>query len=690
MADKHFSDYISEYLGSKESERQQASVRLLFAVFLCIFACGMHFGSRFGDAAMYFTYIACLFLVFSIALFVFTSRYSSYKLLSRKMGITLDILFITLSLVIGGSLTAFVYGGYLWVSIANGLRFGVRYLRGAHLASLVSFSLVLMFSHYWHENIVLGIGLWLWLLLLPVYVSKLLHILEDTVQAATDANKAKSTFLANMSHEIRTPLTAIIGYAEVSLDSKQTMQERSKALKTIVRSGNHLLNLINEILDFSKVEAGKLEVETRPVALFQLLADTEALIKQNAEGKGLEFNIEYIFPLPATLMTDSVRLKQILLNLCSNAIKFTDNGSVILSVAYDKENALMQFSVKDTGIGLTETQIQKLFKPFQQANSSITRRFGGTGLGLSLSMRLAERLGGTINVTSTPGECSCFSLVMPMGASHEVEYIANAEQIPVSADSDSDSDIFDIHVLSGHILLAEDNRVNQELLSLFLQKMGAEVSVAGNGKIAVEMARKNKYDLVYMDMQMPVMSGIEAVKILRESGYRQPVVALTANTTKEDRDACLNAGCDDFLTKPVLQNILYDMTARYLQVVSEPDRVCKPVTSTLLNEEPELRDLIENFVSELPGMIAELQHMYQQKDWESLKDLLHNLKGIGGGYGYDVLTSIAGKAEFQLFSENYKAVCVLLQDLVSVSECIYEAMRIDKTATTEHQINQLK
>ena len=688
MADKHFSDYISEYLSSKESERQQASVRLLFAVFLCIFAYGMHFGSRFGDAAIYFTYVASLFLVFSIALLVFTSRYSSYKLLSRKMGITLDISFITTSLVIGGPLTAFIYGGYLWVSIANGLRFGVRYLRVAQLASLVSFSLVLMFSHYWHENMVLGIGLWLWLLLLPVYVSKLLHILEDAVQAATDANKAKSTFLANMSHEIRTPLTAIIGYAEVSLDSKQTMQERSKALKTIVRSGNHLLNIINEILDFSKVEAGKLEVETRPVALFQLLTDTEALIKQNAEGKGLAFNIEYSFPLPATLMTDSVRLKQILLNLCSNAIKFTDNGAVILSVSYDKENALMQFSVKDTGIGLTETQIQKLFKPFQQANSSITRRFGGTGLGLSLSMRLAERLGGTINVTSKPGEGSCFSLMMPMDALHEVEYIANAEQIPVSVDSDSD--ISDTQVLSGHILLAEDNTVNQELLSLFLQKMGAEVSVAGNGKIAAEMARKNKYDLVYMDMQMPVMSGIEAVKILRESGYQQPVVALTANTMKEDRDACLNAGCDDFLTKPVLQNILYEMTARYLQAVSQPDRVCKPITSTLLSEEPELRDLVENFVSELPGMIAELQHMCQQKDWEPLKDLLHNIKGIGGGYGYDVLTSIAGKAEFQLLSENYKAVHLLLQDMVSVSECIYEGMRLDKAATTDHKINQLK
>jgi len=680
-----FSDYISEYLKCQESERQQATVRILFAVFLSVFAYTIYMSGKFDDISDYFIYCFSTYLLASIAILVSIIFFPSFRGVSRKIGIATDLSFITFSMLFGGAVAAFIYGGYLWVTIANGLRFGVRYLRVAHKASMACFSVVLLLSPYWQENIVLGLGLWMWLLLLPIYVSKLLHILENAVQAANNANKAKSTFLANMSHEIRTPLTAIIGYAEVSLDSNQTMQERSKALKIIVSSGNHLLNIINDILDFSKVEADQLDVEHMTVDLFQLVADVESIMRCQAENKHLGFNVLYDFPLPEKFVTDPVRLKQILLNLCSNAIKFTDEGAVSISISCDDDLQILQFCVKDTGIGITSEQLQKLFKPFQQANSSITRRFGGTGLGLSLSIRLAEVLGGTIAVTSEPGQGSRFALTTSTGSLQKEQFIQNVEQI--TSPGASDKSVVKKELLSGRILLAEDNPINQELLSLFLRKMGGEVDVADNGEIAVRKAKQNHYDLIYMDMQMPVLSGIDAIKMLRGLGCDQPIVVLTANATNKDKTSCINIGCNDFLTKPVSREILYEMSSRYLQIARQADQYNEAITSTMLAEEPELRDLVEKFVSELPGILDEVHHACQQQDWKTLRKLIHDLKGMGGGFGYDVLTELTGKAEFQLFSENYEAVKTLLDEISHVSERIYEGSKLREENVIELKIN---
>ncbi len=584
-----------------------------------------------------------------------------------------DLSFITTALLFGDSVGAFGYGGYLWVTIANGLRYGVSYLKVAQVASLVCFSLVLLVSDYWHENIVLGVGLLLWLFLLPIYISKLLMILENALHAANNANKAKSTFLANMSHEIRTPLTAIIGYAEVSLDGNQTLQERSTALKTIVRSGNHLLNIINDILDFSKVEANQLDVEIISVDLFQLVFDVESIMKPQAEKKGLQFDFVYDFPLPTKFATDPVRLKQILLNLCSNAIKFTEKGSITINVSCDGANQVMRFVVKDTGLGMTEKQLAKLFKPFQQADSSITRRFGGTGLGLSLSKRLAEMLGGTIEVESEPNRGTSFAVRINTGSLINSQFVHSLKQVkPVKEfEFNYKGDV----ALAGHVLLAEDNHTNQQLLSMLLRKMGIEVSVAENGEVAVRMAQENHYDLIYMDMQMPVLSGVDAVKTLRSQNYEQPIVALTANATTEDKMICINAGCNDFLTKPIPRDKLYDITSRYLQPAKQQQKSSAPIISTLLSEDPTFVDLVEKFVSELPEILNKLHSAYQQQDWVALKDGLHNLKGMGGGFGYQVLTELAGKAEFQVFSENFDAVKAFLDEISQVCDCIYEGMK---------------
>jgi len=686
---KSYSQFASIISTSQNSERQQATIRVLFLAFFTVFFDTIYFTGWLGGVSAYVAYGAIAYLFLSIALLCATVFYPTSRVTSRKTGMVIDLTFITICSAFGGAVGALGYGGYLWVTIANGLRYGVNYLKIAHVSSVACFIFALAASDYWQENMVLGIGLLLWLFLLPIYVSKLLYILESAISDANNANKAKSTFLANMSHEIRTPLTAIIGYAEVSLDGKQTLEERSTALKTIVRSGNHLLNIINDILDFSKVEANKLEVDLTSVELFHLMFDVESIMKPQAEKKGLQFETSYKFPLPVKVYTDPVRLKQILLNLCSNAIKFTEYGKISITVSCDVSNQYLQFAVRDTGIGLTEHQLEKLFKPFQQADNSITRRFGGTGLGLSLSKRLAEVLGGNIEVKSETGRGACFTLRIDSGSLLNSQFVHSLKQVgPVK---DFSTTVKVEKFLTGHVLLAEDNQTNQELLSMLLRKMGAKVSTAENGEIAVAMAQENHYDLVYMDMQMPVLSGLDAVRKLRSLNYEQPIVSLTANATSEDKMKCINAGCNDFLTKPVSREGLYDMTSRYLQSVDTQQlKYQEPIASMLIDEDPNFIDLVAKFVAELPESLKKLNAAYDERNWSILKKGLHNLKGIGGGFGYPVLTDLAGKAEFQIFSENYEYAKVFLDEIGQVVECIKLGMDSDKRNVIKFRQNSSK
>ena len=496
----------------------------------------------------------------------------------------------------------------------------------------------------------------------------------ELAEKAESASKAKSAFLANMSHEIRTPLTAILGYAESALDADQTEIERVMALKAVKRSGDHLLQIINNVLDFSKIEADKLEAEKVRVDYFAVLSEVEALVSRQANSKGLDFRLIYTFPLPASFMGDPVRLRQVLLNLCSNAIKFTESGKVLVSVSYNPEHRWLCFSVEDTGIGMAKDQVDRIFTPFEQADSSITRRFGGTGLGLALSKRLVELMGGTLNVISTPNVGTTFELTLPC---------ANPAGVPmVSGITDVDTEQLGSqlvvpavrHSLRGRVLLAEDNPENQKLLSLILEKMGAEVTVAENGQEAVDKAVNTHFDLVYMDMQMPLVSGIEATEILRSQDYRAPIIALTANATSEDRDQCLQAGCDDFLTKPINRDMLYEVTSRYL---SEADSVTHEaaIFSQLHDDDPEIQALLLRFVHSLPETISECENIYQHQAWVELQQHMHDLKGTAGNFGYPLLSRLAEKIETALKQEHYQDLADLFTELVN------QAARIARGAT---------
>ncbi len=494
-------------------------------------------------------------------------------------GLLFDVSFSTYAMYEGGVSTAYLYGIYLWIIIGYGLRFGRKYMFIANLLTIIAFSFVITQAPFWKDNTFIGWGLMLWIVLMPIYIGKLLSKLEIAVKNADNANKAKTEFLANMSHEIRTPLTAVIGFSETALDSDQTTEQRLFALNTIHRSSRHLLNLINNILDFSKIDAGELEIEHVKMNPMQAIYEVESIISMQAQKKSLQFELNYRPPLPAIIESDPIRLKQILINLCSNAIKFTEHGKVKVDVDYDAPGHLLNISVSDTGIGMTDEQIQKAFQPFKQADSSTTRKFGGTGLGLSLSKQLANLLNYNLEVYSQPGTGTTFKLQIPCGDINEQEMICGVIDAPVNRNTNSVSEApavartkpGEMSLLSGHVLLAEDTEMNQLLIKNYLTKMGAEVSVANNGQEAVELAEKEEFDLIYMDMQMPVMSGIEAIEVLRKQGYTKPIVVLTANATHDDRDSCAKAGSNDFLTKPIVRNTLYDMSARYLPIANDTE-----------------------------------------------------------------------------------------------------------------------
>jgi len=382
-------------------------------------------------------------------------------------------------------------------------------------------------------------------------------------EVASASASAKGEFLANMSHEIRTPLTAIIGYSESLYDEELTFKEEQNAVDTIIRSSHHLLGLIDDILDFSKIEAHQLEVEQIDVDIALLMKDIESYFIMKAVSQGLYFKVDYQFPLPSKVIADPKRLKQILLNLCSNALKFTKEGGVTIEVGWDEGRKLMRFSVRDTGIGLTKKQLGKLFQEFSQADESTARNFGGTGLGLVISKTLAELMGGTIDVTSVPGEGSCFSAYIGGQLPDRKEWISSWDGVKKDTKKQSGKGL-SVPVLSGRILYAEDNPVNQKLVAMLVKKTGAELTLVENGKEAVEQVESNDFDLVLMDIQMPVMNGVDAIKAIREKGYTLPILALTANVMQEDVKMYKKVGSNGCLAKPIVRPVFYQMLDSYL------------------------------------------------------------------------------------------------------------------------------
>ncbi len=465
------------------------------------------------------------------------------------------------------------------------------------------------------------------------------------VREAETAIRAKSAFLANMSHEIRTPLTAIIGFGESLLETSQTPEERNQAIQTILRNGRHLQELIANILDFSRIEAEEHPIEPGKIALLPLLSEVHALAVSLAQGHQLHFSTHLMPPLPETIRSDATWIRQILINLIGNAVKFTSPpGTVRLIVSLDRDAEQLVITIQDTGIGIDQADTGHLFKPFSQADASITRRFGGTGLGLSISRELARRLKGDIRVFSLKNLGSSFVITLATGPLDPVTLIEEAAGLSIQTDT------LDLQqtlpCLQGRVLLAEDTPDNQQLISLLIGRAGAQAIIAQNGEEALEIAQSAEFDLVLMDMQMPVMGGLEASELLRMTGFSQPIIMLTANASDSDKADAEQAGCNGFLTKPIDQQAFFSTLEQYL-----PKRRSEPVDDRVRNSlenDAEYIALRAAFFEELPIRRQGLEAAFTRGDRETLAKRLHQLKGIAGSFGFPDISEAARLMEAAL------------------------------------------
>ena len=516
------------------------------------------------------------------------------------------------------------------------------------------------------------------------------------------ASQAKTEFLANMSHEIRTPMTAILGYVDLLADRSTSPAEHRQYVSTIRRSANHLLQIINDILDVSKIDAGKMTVERIACAPAAIARDVVALFRPYAEEKGIAIGLHFDGPLPQMIQSDPTRLKQILANLVGNAVKFTEAGSVNVVVGLEgtAEAPILRFDVKDSGIGMSAVEQEKLFRPFSQADSSTTRRFGGSGLGLNIANRLATMLGGGITVASVPRLGSIFSARIGTGSLDGIRLEDAGSEHDNRSTPPPELVESPVLALAGlHILVAEDGRDNQRLISLHLRRAGAIVEVAENGQLAVDRLlhapHLPRIDLVLMDMQMPVLDGYAATARLRSARYLGPIIGLTAHAMQGDRQKCLAAGCDDYVSKPIDTALLFAAIARHRRKTSDaparasilpmltltvpPGRVSlvpssvgsrvsltpvsrrpsePPIVFSDFDDEPEMAELIETFVTELPYRVARLEAALLDQDRETLASLAHQLKGAGGGYGFPKISVAAAQLESIIRHENSEAVMV--------------------------------
>ena len=525
--------------------------------------------------------------------------------------------------------------------------------------------------------------------------------LKIAKEKAESSDKSKSEFLANMSHEIRTPMNAIIGMSFLILKSKLTIKQKNY-IDNIYIAANSLLGLINNILDFSKIDAEKLELDMAPFEVSGVIQQLVSLMGMDAKEKSLTLTIDIESNVTNNLKGDALRLGQILINIVNNAIKFTEQGDILITVkqiAALDDYVTLRFSVKDSGIGMTEEQLEKLFQSFSQADTSTTRKYGGTGLGLCISKKLIEMMGGKIEVESVIGKGCCFSFTVNLQRIESKEILKYEEHRYAEISTLNKDDISNCK--GKQVLLAEDNKTNQLVAQELLEMIGFRVDIANNGQEAVTLNQANQYDLILMDIQMPLMDGFQATQAIHQQKHSKniPIIAMTAHALSGDREKSIAAGMVEHITKPINPDTFYKILLRWITIKEE---LITSVTSTLLQQQENdflmlksinvekalkrlrgnkklLKQLCINFKDQKASIADKITVAIDEKDYQSAQQLVHNLKGESGTLEATRLYPATLELEQELLKTSYNtekiADCLLkvteaLHNLIDEISCL--------------------
>lgn len=620
--------------------------------------------------------VSIVFFAFSFALMLRVLLTARPSVRRRYLGMVADNAVTTFCLMQMGEGGAVVIGVYLFITFGNGFRYGRRYLHVCQALGVVGFSSVLVISDFWSRHVAIGTGFLIGLVILPLYVGVLAERIENAKRRADEANQAKGRFVANVSHEMRTPLNGVIAMADILRETTLDESQR-EIVETMTTSAQLLLAQIEDVLDLSKIEAGRVHIELIPFNLTRLLSSSVKVILPQARYKGLDVKTDISLGNGEWFDGDAPHLNQAVLNLLSNAVKFTASGQILLSASIVRESEshrTVRIEVRDTGIGIPPSKQGAIFEPFTQADDSVTRIYGGTGLGTTIARHLIGLMGGTIGLESLPGTGSTFWIELPLKTS-TAQRLDLTDQLTGSAKSNAAARALaavqssKIHRIRGaRILVAEDNPTNQRVAQLILESGSHNVTVVENGEAALDALERGSFDLALFDLSMPVVSGLQALKLYRFTTPKPvPILILSANVTSELIAECEQAGAAEFIPKPLRASHLLDAVERHLAseaLLSAPPPVKndeKPqlaVVETPPIDADVLRDLcslstdptfigrlLSGFRSDADRLVAEISSALTERKYESVKDSAHALKGGAASVGATQLSQLARRLE---------------------------------------------
>ena len=596
----------------------------------------------------------------------------------RIIGIVVDNAVASYCLFVLGEGGGVILFAYLFVTLGNGFRYGRLYLHISQVLSVTGFSSVMFVSPFWSQHKAIGVGFLITLVIVPIYVGALYSRISVARRRADEANEAKGRFLANVSHEMRTPLNGVIAMADVLRETSLNESQR-EIVDTLGTSANLLLAQIEDVLDTAKIEAGRVQIEQRPFDLSRLVTSTIKVMLPQARYKELTVNTSISAAAARWFAGDAHHLRQVLLNLLANAVKFTERGEILLSVSLTRlseSSAHVRFEVKDTGIGISPEKQAVIFEPFTQADNSITRVYGGTGLGTTIASQLVKLMGGTMGLTSSVGVGTTFWFELPLPLSEPTgidltEELAETNRLTSGAAALAMRQPANVTKIRGaRVLVAEDNSTNQRVTQLILESGGHRATIVSNGELALDALERGSFDLALFDLSMPGVSGLEALKLYKYTTSKPiPILILSANVTPGIIAECQNAGCAEFIAKPVRPSTLLNAIECHLAAAAEeiaqrptPARVEERPTLTVIdtpNVDLEVLDdlgrisqdptfverLLNGFRSDVQRLVKSISDALGARRYEDVKDAAHALKGGAGSVGATQLVQLAIRFE---------------------------------------------